>query len=680
MADLCSTIASQISSMLDREMQQGLEHQPTQRPTEMHNDTKWWRTVDGMFARDVGPAVPPLATAERLSLLGNVSHLGPSGSDLATKIERFQNVKDFYSRADYTFLQRSGVSKLNKEESVNLIQHLEGRTHELDEFGIHVYAPGTKPVEPMNQRVASVANSIRAYFADRDQLASREIDGYKSFGSNYFPIMHETDTIRGAAFREKSTQGLAKKIASADGRTTVLPNDVAQANLVFDHHINRQFASTSSNLQHERLWDVGEGRILDPNKVLSHYSDQFWRTLHEKRIFGQRSSEHAMPDSVLAMMGGIEQQYPGNNGIKNRVQALVQDTFGIIPSDPTFNNAIVKGLQGVQTFKLSLSAFKNASQTGNTWMRTNGPTVLKALDAYARDSEVHFGIPVSEFRGMMASVVDNAMYEATLFQGQGRLGAISEGILNYTGFTPVEKFNRTIAGVSGAFYAQQQAKLLVSTGKQRYAKQLLELGLNPERIVANSGELLLEEKLLAGQKIINATQFRARQSDLPFFATQNPSMWRALLTFRTFSLNQVRLMQDMAHKRPGRTALFGLGVMPSIGMGVNFARDTFTENVIGIPPSASKANQDGMASYLEAAGAAGSFGFISDALYAGYMTGENSSFKDFLVPAMLSSADDYLMAAGQLARGRFPQFAHTVGRQFGGLGSAFAKSIFPVGD
>lgn len=702
--DICSMIARDIAKALDEQLTSGrFDRELSQREGGekiSKEEGGMARTVSGWFMNDIGTPTVPYTIAERLSLKGNIAHKAGGGRELVGGIERYENVVDISARSNVVFvnegIKSKGVSganlhRLTPEEKINFTEVMEGRPSTLDEYGVYAYEPGSMPVAPMNEKVAQAATIMRRHMKDsQEQLEREQAAGFKPFHKPdyYWPIMHETNELRtNLKFRENSVQGLAKKIASNNGRNYILQEDITAAHDVFEHYINRQYAKTGANIQRERVWDVGAERIMDPLRVFELYEQQKQKIIHEKRIFGERNEEHGFPVSVSKLMGSIMSSNPGDSALVQRVQTLVQDTFGIVPRDATFNTALMRGLNGAQGLKLSLSVVQNASQFGNTWMATNGKSVLKAIYALARNSEVEMGMPARQLVGMMASVKDQALYEATLWNVSGVLGRSVEGLLKWTGFTGVEQFNRATAGLSGIYFAEQQAKMYVKTNAMRYRRQLIELGINPELAaenIKNTGALALEQKLLAGQKVINATQFRARQGDLPFFATNNPSMWRALLTFRTFSLNQVRLIKDLSAKRPGRTVLFGAAVMPVIGTGVNFMHDFLYDDVIGGvgraitgAPKVERPEQDAMSQYLEAAASAGAFGWISNTMYAAYMSGENQNYKNFLTPSIISSAEDYFMMASQIVHGKWPQLARTAGQQFGGLGSAFARGMFP---
>ena len=592
----------------------------------------------------------------------------------------FQRQVEIHANSDVMGIKPL-VAKMTPEEVSNLAQVIEGRTHDVDAHGMYIHDPGTMIIRPMNQRVAQVAPLMKEYFDARRELAEKiDIEGFKGRKA-YFPEFYKTDTVSTDKYRLQAIEGLAAKQARAAGRSSPLAEDYSAAQSTFELYVGPQYAKVAANLQKQRFLDMGEGRILDPMEVISRYSHQFWHAYYKKAIFGATKDGHpeGFPLSIAQALGQLQKDAvdgklpkgvfaPNSQAIMHQAEALVRDTLGIHPHDPVMNSAIVRTLGNLQTLKLSLSVFKNATQTMNTWYATSLPSVFKAVKALLTNSEVTMGLSAREYAGMMASVFDNALYEATLYQGSGVLGKMGETLLKYTGFTTMEKVNRAVAGLAGSFYADRQAKMLVQTGKKRYATALREMGINPEQAVAQGGALSAEQMLLAGQRTINSTQFRSRLSDLPYFATQNPGLWRMLLQFRTFSFNHARLVSDGVKRHPARLALFGTTLMPLAGMGVNFMNEQFKEQVFGITPDEAPS---GVARYLDGASTAGSFGIFSDMLKT---TAMGHDFKGYLTPPVLSSVEDYLNIAAALGTGETDVAARYIGKQFGGLGSAFVKA------
>src|SRR5204863_3266394 len=109
--------------------------------------------------------------------------------------------------------------------------------------------------------------------------------------------------------------------------------------------------------------------------------------------------------------------------------------------DPIFHSAVMRGLAGVQTLKLSMSVLKNATQSVSTALYTDWNSTLNAMGALFRNAPSLLGLPAREAAGMFASVLDETAKQATLWTGEGAIGRAGEAVLKYTGFTPVERFN-----------------------------------------------------------------------------------------------------------------------------------------------------------------------------------------------------------------------------------------------
>jgi hypothetical protein len=672
--DLCATIARQLAQGLDRDAGERAAAPPQQRELGTNADG-FWRTFDGHFANDIGSPGPQLTNRERLSTRGRVQSFGDAGADLANRIVRLEEYADIRHTADVRAV-RPFLQGMSAEEHRNLFEVLEGRSlGNVTPKGVYAEQPGTRQVQPISPRVQRAIPIVQEYFQRRgEELEAKGIVPNFRVRRNYVPEMYETNALRSAKFKERAIEGIAEQQARAAGRTVVDAADRDTARMVMERYMGKQFALNAPNLWEMRTLDLADGRILDMNKVFALYAHQYWRTVGEAALFGPRLHPHQAPLAALELAEQAVASAQGKSLAQHTVDAYMRDTFGIYPSDPTLNSTAVRTLASMQTLKLSLSVIKNASQSLNTAMRTSFPTLMRSIFQYMRNAEASEGIAARDFAHMFASIADSAVYESTLFPTivQDAAGRAGEFVLKYTGFTPVEKMNRVLAGFSGALYAQRQAERLVEGGSRAAEKRLLELGIDPARVRASNGELTLEQKLMAGQRVLNETQFRARVSELPFFA--NTPWARMLLMFRTFSINQTRLMWDQMSRRPTRMVAFGAGIMPVAGIGINLARQAFTQGLMGAPPPGGPPD-DAYSTFFEGAASAGSFGYLADLL--AYAYNNAGTGRSFFEPTMLSTLDDAVMV-GHYIMNRKPAAAYRMfTRQFGGLGAAFGRVTAP---
>jgi hypothetical protein len=680
----CGVIAGQVAKKLDDANEQGREVQYNYRVGQPKGDQGYWRTREGFFMNELGGTVPPLNMKERISLTGKVNGMGEAGAELATKGERFQNLAELHHRSDMTGIDKF-TKGLTEDEWKNVISVIEGRPLTLNKHGMYVYELGDLPQQPMNARTAVAAEALKNYFAARRDIAQNELTagfGAKQ-GNFYFPIMHDTEVIKTRGFSDRAAQGMAEKIRNNSSKPPGLTQSeweaqsLGQARMVYDRYLKSQQAKIAHNIEHDRRFDMGEGRVLDGNKVMNIYTKQFWHEVEAKRVFGEKPGIGHFPESAARLLGQIQEEFSADHVNVKYAQAYINDLFGVHAFDPMMHGKFMSTLGGLQALKMSMSAVRNViTGNANTIFRTNSISWLKALDAMAVNREIFPGVTAREFKSMMASIIDEAVVQSTLFNGEGIVARMGEGMLKYTGFTSGEMFNRTMAGLAGVFYAEQQAKGLVTSGSVRYAQRLAELGLDVEKIRAAGGVLESHEQLLAGQKIINATQFRSRMTDLPALASHSPAVWRGLLQFRTYPINQMRLLYDQLQRRPIRTFIYATGLLPGVGYGINFLSELEKGVFPGYEQSKIQQRQGAWGDYLEAIAASSAMGLAGDVTYASYLAGETSgtSFIRLVNPPMMGTLEDAMLAYGQIQRGNLRGLAFNVGRQFGGLGSGFMKS------
>ena len=284
-----------------------------------------------------------------------------------------------------------------------------------------------------------------------------------------------------------------------------------------------------------------------------------------------------------------------------------------------------------------MSVFANASQSTNTIMRGNFVSFSKAAKMLLFDDEVARGVGARDFALTSGLIIDNVLKDATLYQGN-RMGEL---LLKYNGFTGTEKLNRMLAAMTGAVYLKEQYVEAVA-GSRRAVKRLGELGFSLDALRSRNGPDF-DDMLVAGRKFVDETQFVDTPTERIRFA-QNARM-RWLLQFKTFTINQTRFMMRELQRRPVRTVMFGFGVMPAVGAGVNFARNTVQQQLLGAPPSRYQEHQTPRQEYLEAMANAGAWGLASDLMFSWAMQAELGELsRSVVTPPLISTTYDALNA------------------------------------
>ncbi len=151
--------------------------------------------------------------------------------------------------------------------------------------------------------------------------------------------------------------------------------------------------------------------------------------------------------------------------------------------------------------------------------------------------------------------------------------------LKWSGFSPIEKWNRKLASHVGIQYIESTvAKLQRNPTSKRLRNMLDELLLNADDILRNG---LDDETLIKGaMELSNRTQKRTGVIDMPMFMSH--PMGRILAMFKTFAYGSARLMvRDFLFalpRNPERLARL-LVAFPIVGELVGDVRNLATGNV-----------------------------------------------------------------------------------------------------
>lgn len=678
----CAARISRLTALMDDAEKNKFD--PLKEKSSNNPDT-YWKTVNGHSLQMVGPGTAELNPNDYIALFSRVQRYGAPGQELVDKTKRALEMVDINS-STYTWRALEFVKDFTPDEKINLWEVIEGRSAKGLQPGDRMPAVGSQVIDPISPRVANAVQFLNsaegsgglldhlAGIAHREGILSERLEHYK-------PILYPTELLENAQFKETAHSAFAKeqaqlRMAREQGKkpseitvtnADITPEDQTNARLIFDRYVIPQYAAVAPHLELQRQWDVA-GQITDPDVLLPVYIKQMWRRIAEKRIFGERDHLHDFPTKAKQLLGQIE----STDGSKAADEALilVKDFVGINPADPTMNSAIMRTLSNMQGLKLSGSAFRNFTQQVNTAMRGDFGSLAKSWGLYIKDGELN-GYNVRELAKDIASAADLALYDSSLYRAHDTFGRVVEGTLKYTGFSGTERLNRTFTGIAGAVYADKQARRLLDGGKHA-SQRLLELGIDPD-IVRQNGGISQQDMLLAGRRFIDETQFRTRAGDLPFFA-QDP-MWKFLLQFRTFTINQTRFILREAQRRPLRLGAFALTAMPAVGMAADLMQDAALELLPWFEPRERKRNS--YEAYWESFASAGAFGLVSDLAWSSYMAGESKVFADFFTPPGIGTLNDMSSVAGELARGKGRPAARDFFRQFGGLGAAFGRYIVP---
>jgi hypothetical protein len=639
-----------------------------------------WKGIQGDSIRQYGGGFPELATRDFLSLGDFIrANGGKVGNEIVDKVNAHYMAWRINSSLDVTRL-RPYVSGLSKAEQKNLVEVLEQRSVEPLENGI-LEPLGSRSIVPMSPKVEIAAKKLKEWFKEiADQSNERGI--LHGYHENYWPHMRPTELMRDPKFKAQAEEAIAwqhavMRIAEEKGISpqavkradvSVQYVDRAYGNDQFESFLLPQLARIAPNLEQLRVLDI-PGYEIDPMMVLRRYAQAARQRIAEHDVWGPRDSLHGLPAMAKEQFDYVKSQMTSQVA-QSRLENYKQNAFGYSPYDP--RSLFSRTIGDMQALKMSLSVLSNISQPVNTALRTSTTSFLKAYGKLMGDGEVVNGVGARQFALMSGLITDNVLKDAALYQGS-RFG---ENVLTYTGFLTVEKLNRMHAAVAGAVFLDEQYKAAVK-GSKKAVIRLRELGMDIGRLKQQNGPMF-NDYLVAARRIVDETQFIYGPSDMPKSVLLSDPRLRWLLEFKTFTYNQTRMVIREMQRRPARMLVFGLGVMPAVGAGVSFLRQGVPQ-LIGAQPSEFQQTLTPWQEYVEGMAAASSWGLASDLLWA-VEAGSKTNQEPWktVMPPRMSTAVDALAAMSDLRASRNKEAMKTFMRQFGGIGSAFGRAMFPA--
>jgi hypothetical protein len=540
---------------------------------------------------------------------GVVSKQGEAGEVLMHFVNEANDAGDVEAGKRLVKLQDSGVTKLSKEDRIQLLDILEGRrsgTPELRRIAMQVRA--------LTDEIGGEAESLGVEIS----AGGRKVPFVRL--ANYFPHV-----IRSVEQLASKFNPVRKDVIDNLVRLGIKP-DVASAKLMLDDYLGWQKDGGRRDTLIQYLIDTGQAenrleatRLLararkdttlkhgslefareidlpfydpDPGRVLPHWVASATERLESIRVFGQKG---AQGDLVQSLIESIRE----SGGDANYVEKAVERMLGRV-NDLQKGQRVSAFLRTVQGFKLGLAAIPNATQGALNSL------LYGDLQATAAGFK---GILTKEGRrfGMRSGAsIDSVLNEMTREVGSEwhPLGVYLKAV----GFTGTERLNRIFAANAGANYAGRLAKRLrLNPNDKTTRARIEELGIDPDQV--QGGQLTGDQILKAAKKFSDVTQFRSRPQDLPLWASS--PVGKLFFQFKTFVYNQARLIGRTTIEeakrgnfgRASRNLLILATVFPLTGEAIGALRSLMTGRDRDV---------EGWERYLDDIGQVGALGILSD--------------------------------------------------------------------
>jgi len=384
----------------------------------------------------------------------------------------------------------------------------------------------------------------------------------------------------------------------------------------------------------------------DPRVVMPKYVFGAVKRLNEIEQFGVKG------EILNRLMGSLKNKVSTDKALE--AKSLVDTLFGVVQSEKNTRNRMSLFLRTLNIPKLTFSQIINASQSLNTLLYTDAPSlgygITQAFKQVGRD-----------FAERTGAFTPTTVSEITLSESS----RFAHNWLKYTGFEAIERFNRVIASLSGKKFIERNFARLMKDSADKVAKaRLEELGINIEKSL-KQGFIDESEILMGAKRVSDITQFRAWGASLPQWASSPEG--KVLFQFKNFSYNQAKIIKNTI-KRDIKIGNYS-GVLRTLGViGLIFPVGGEVFRDIQSLVTQSRRPTPALDRYIEDLTSAGGMGIWSDFIEStGY--GPYSVAKFTAGPAV-SSLFDILGTAGiAIKNGKMTNSQlYTLLRQVPGIG------------
>lgn len=271
----------------------------------------------------------------------------------------------------------------------------------------------------------------------------------------------------------------------------------------------------------------------DP-RVLFDYIDNAYGRIADARYFGADDSVLYKLADAAGTQGGDRNQivkYLDQMLGKNQSVGLGKDISGKITTAQTVT-------------KLNpATSVLNLTQNLSTWLRTDTPSMAKALYKTVRNPDKAF-----DLARRAGQIPEDAMKDFADYAGSG---SVTAKWIRLIGMQGTERFNRVMATNAGVEYAQKLAKQAAG-GSKAAVRELARLDIDASKI--KNGVLSDEQIKAVGRNLSRQTQFSTKAGELPYGWRTNAG--KVITQFKSFAYKQSQFVGQQG-KRIGSETLKG---------------------------------------------------------------------------------------------------------------------------
>jgi hypothetical protein len=469
------------------------------------------------------------------------------------------------------------------------------------------------------------------------------------YRDDYFPIVYPERMRRELARvgSEKHRQALRALVARGQAK------DLKEAARLLDRHLKTPVEVRDRHLQLARTLAL-PGWDEDPTRVLPQYFMRAWKRIETARTFGA-NDEHAAKAITLLRAEGHDAKLARDIYFAFADRAP-RDYGQLVRATRTFNIVTL----------LSTAGLLQPAQLSNTIAVVGYRNFVKGLAGL-------FTTGGRKWAARTGAYMQELMQELHPFSEDiGGHFSLSRFWVNMIGLEKGDKANRIVSALAGYHHAGDMAQKLVRNPTHKATlRELVKLGLDPEQVLKQGGQLTSQQLRDAGQALSHRTQFRGSVLDLPILK-QTP-VGQFMFLFKTFALQQMTFVEGLMKEFAlgNRAPLFRyLAATGTLGAGVGTAARAVRGR---------KAPDDPVLGYLEAAATAGALGMAYDAFRA--TEGGQGFMLSFLAGPTVGQLSDFISEdVPALARGDSKRMMRSALKKTPGVGPVLTNWLIPKED
>ena len=512
-----------------------------------------------------------------------VEKMGPAGAELAQKMSTTLDRGTRIAANDIIAIE-GALRKMPLRERINVAHSLHGDDVPMND-NIQVIVDD---IRTRLEKVGTSAQEVQLRVYNPATGKARPFELRKS----YFPLDYSDKTIRryltnGTPEREEALKMLMRGEQAVSRK---------EAEALLSRYLHPHMSEFNyGHLQIARSIAI-PGWEEDPLKVLPQYFLRSWKRIEIAREFGPK---HELARKLWQQIGA--------DGHDWRTAAQTYRAFA--DAEPLGLRELANATRSFNILTLlSTSGLVQFSQHTNTIAYTGYKNYMQGLATFlSRDPQAR------ELAARTGAYMGEMLQDVIPYGDRG----LTSRFLGFPGIglSTFDKINRIVAAFAGMYHADEQAAKLFAayeTGgalKTQLQRDITRMGLKVEEVIAQKGILAPEQRLIAGQQISHATQFRGSVLDLPL--NRHSTMGQFIYLFKTFTLQQGRFVAGlMAEGKQGNWApmmryLAATGVFTtSVGEAVATARQVLSGK--------ERAQHDLAYTMIENAAIGGALGIASD--------------------------------------------------------------------